>query len=228
MILLPEDSGENLLETFVHELAHLVRRDGWWNLVRRSSVAVLWVQPLLWSLSRRLEGVAEEVCDDFVVQFGADPARYAGHLLELAERALPPLAPAGVGMVSLRSMLARRIVRLLDTSRSLSTRAGTRAVLAMLVVGLTGTLLAGLLGVGSGQSEVLAEVADAKPASEKDTIRGQVVGPDGKPVAGATGDSLAPARPACRRNGSDQSLIRTECGDTSTSGRPPTPTAGSR
>ena len=142
-ILLPEDVGDNLRETFVHELAHLARRDGLWNLLRRSSVAALWVQPLLWVLSRRLEAAAEEVCDDYVVQFGADRARYAGHLLELAGRALPPVSPAGVGMVSLRSMLARRIVRLLDTSRSLSTRAGTRAVLAMLAAGLAGTLFAG-------------------------------------------------------------------------------------
>ena len=143
VILLPEDIDENLHDTFIHELAHLARRDGWWNLVRRSSVAALWVQPLLWILSRRLEGVAEEVCDDYVVQFGADRTRYAGHLLELAERTLPPLAPAGVGMVSFRSMLARRVVRLLDTSRSLSTRAGTRAVLAMLVVGLAGNAARG-------------------------------------------------------------------------------------
>ena len=145
----------------------------------------MWVQPLLWTLSRRLEGAAEEVCDDYVVQFGADRTRYAGHLLELAGRALPPVAPAGVGMVSLRSMLARRIVRLLDTSRSLSTRAGTRAVLAMLVVGLAGTLLAGLLGVGSGENEAMAQVAETKPAPNGETIRGQVVGPDGKPVPGA-------------------------------------------
>ena len=86
-------------------------------------------------------------------------------------------------MVSLRSMLARRIVRLLDTSRSLSTRAGTRAVLAMLAVGLAGTLLAGLLGVGSGQSEVLALEAETKAVTNSEAIRGQVVGPDGKPVA---------------------------------------------
>ena len=189
VILLPEDVAENLRETFVHELAHLARRDGLWNLVRRSSVAALWVQPLLWVLSRRLEGAAEEVCDDYVVQFGADRTHYAGHLLELAGRALPPVTPAGVGMISLRSMLARRIVRLLDTSRSLSTRAGTRAVLAMLVVGLAGTVLAGLLGVGSGKDEALAQLAEAKgdakdePKRESngEVVGGQVVGPDGKP-----------------------------------------------
>ena len=123
-ILLPEDAAENLRETFVHELAHLGRRDGLWNLLRQVATAVFWVQPLLWLLSKRLEETAEEVCDDYVVAFGADRTRYAGHLLELAERQLPPLAPSGVGMISLRSLLARRIARILDSTRTLSTRAG--------------------------------------------------------------------------------------------------------
>ncbi len=135
-ILLPEDVGKNLRETFIHELAHLARRDGLWNWVRRWSTACLWFQPLLWVLSRRLESAAEEVCDDYVVHWGAERAHYAGHLLELARRALPPAAPASVGIVSLRSLLARRVVRILDTSRSLSTRAGTRASVAMVAVGL--------------------------------------------------------------------------------------------
>ena len=53
VILLPDGVDENLHETFVHELAHLLRRDGLWNLLRRSSTALLWMQPLLWLLSRR-------------------------------------------------------------------------------------------------------------------------------------------------------------------------------
>ena len=113
----------------------------------------------------RLEATAEEVCDDFVVQFGADRTRYAGHLLELAGRALPPVAPASVGMVSLRSMLARRIVRILDTSRSLSTRAGRPAVAAMFTLGLAGTVLAGLLGVGAHKQKAVAELRPNKPRS---------------------------------------------------------------
>ena len=54
-ILLPEDVGNNLRETFIHELAHLARRDGLWNLLRRWAIAGCWFQPLLWVLSRRLE-----------------------------------------------------------------------------------------------------------------------------------------------------------------------------
>ncbi len=156
-ILLPEDVEQDLRDTFVHELAHLRRRDGLWNLVRRVATATLWVQPLLWVLSRRVEETAEEVCDDFVVAFGADRGRYAGHLLELAERLLPPLAPAGVGMISLRSLLARRIARILDSTRSLSTRAGRRTVTVTLLAGLAGTILASLIGVGDGSPSLLAD-----------------------------------------------------------------------
>jgi len=186
-ILLPDDVGENLSETFVHELAHLARRDALWNLLRHVAVAVFWVQPFLWVLSRRLESTAEEVCDDYVVQFGADRARYAGHLLDLARRALPPVTPSAVGMVSLRTMLARRVVRILDTSRSLSTRAGKRAVLTMLTVGILGTFGAGLLGVGGGRGakaqtpEKPLESTDRSNDKDK-VISLQVIGPDGKPV----------------------------------------------
>ena len=89
-------------------------------------------------------------------------------------------------MVSLRSMLARRIVRILDTSRSLSTRVGRRAVLAMIVAGLAGTMFAGLLGVdGRSRADALgkakADERNARP--EEKAVDGQVVSPDGKPVA---------------------------------------------
>ncbi|QEH35428.1 Regulatory protein BlaR1 [Aquisphaera giovannonii] len=181
-ILIPEGDDAGLRETFAHELAHLSRRDGLWNLLRRVAVAAGWVQPLLWMLSRRIEAAAEEVCDDVVVHLGADRAHYAGHLLELAGRSLPPVAPAGVGMISLRTMLARRVVRILDDSRSLSTRVGTLAVAATLAAGLCGTLLAGMLGVGGRD----AATGDAKESGSGGKVtRGRVVGPDGRPVPGA-------------------------------------------
>ncbi len=187
-ILLPEESEANLRETFIHELAHLSRRDGLWNLLRRLTSALFWFQPLLWVLSRRIEESAEEVCDDFVVAFGSDRTQYAGHLLELAGRTLPPLAPAGVGMISLPSMLGRRIRRILDSSRQLSTRAGRRAIAATLIAGLAGTILAGLVGVGTAARAVQGDQkGDAKGAAEDGPkiVKGQVVDPDGKPVAGA-------------------------------------------
>ena len=185
-ILLPDDPGPTLRDTFVHELAHLARRDVWWNLIRQIASAVLWFQPLLWVVSRRIEVTAEEVCDDYVVQFGGDRASYAGLLLELAGRALPPSASTAVGMVSLRSLLSRRIVRILDSSRSLSTQAGTRSLLLMLLAGLAGTVGAGLLGVGGPRTAAAGPEDEKAPAGVRTrTVTGRVVDLDGRPVAGA-------------------------------------------
>jgi beta-lactamase regulating signal transducer with metallopeptidase domain len=187
-ILLPEDAEQHLRDTFVHELAHLGRRDGLWNLLRQLATAALWVQPLLWVLSRRIEETAEEVCDDFVVAFGADRGRYAGHLLDLAGRRLPPLAPAGVGMISLRSLLARRIARILDSTRSLSTQAGRRTLTATLLAGLAGTILAGLLGVGGGSRNLRADEPNpAIPANNADPIPA--------PTSAATGQAIKTSQP---------------------------------
>jgi len=194
-ILLPEDADQNLRETLVHELAHLVRRDALWNLLRHSATVLGWYQPLLWILSRRLEATSEEVCDDFVVQIGTDRARYAGHLLALATRTLPPPSPSAVGMISLRSMLARRVIRILDVSRRPCTRLGVHAAGLILAAGAAATGLAGLLGAG----QAVREVKDTGPKVETSAggtstatlaaagrASGQVLGPDGKPVAGAT------------------------------------------
>lgn len=187
-ILLPEDVDEDLHDAFVHELAHLARRDGLWNLVLRLSSAFLWFQPLLWALSRRLESSAEDVCDDYVVHFGADRARYAGLLVAFAGRALPPRGPAAVCMISARSILARRVRRVLDSSQSLSTRAGKNAMLATLALGISSTAFAGLLNVGGRPlpSEATEPpVLEKPPASGADVpITGRIVDPEGRPIAG--------------------------------------------
>ncbi|MFO0891290.1 MAG: M56 family metallopeptidase [Isosphaeraceae bacterium] len=194
-ILLPEDADQNLRETLVHELAHLVRRDAHWNLLRHSATVLGWYQPLLWILARRLEATSEEVCDDFVVQIGTDRARYAGHLLALARRTLPPPSPTMVGMVSLRSMLARRVVRILDASRRPCTRLGVRAAGLILAAGVAATGLVGLLGAGQAAREVKEKGPEAGSSpdggptaarADAGRVSGQVVGPDGKPLAGAT------------------------------------------
>jgi beta-lactamase regulating signal transducer with metallopeptidase domain len=143
-------------DILVHELAHLRRNDCFWNLVRHTATAILFFQPLIWRLSRRLAATAEEVCDDYVVQFGGDRSAYANRLIDIATLSAAPLTATGI--VSLRSMLAMRVARILDTSRSLSTRVGNLLLALLLVVGLSATLLVGLLGV-----EPNRVVADANP-----------------------------------------------------------------
>lgn len=208
-VLLPEaDLSLPLTDVLIHELAHLSRRDCHWNLLRGLATAVFFYQPLLWKLSRRLEATAEEVCDDYVVQFVGKREKYAHRLVDVAELAVAPLTGVGVGIVSLRSLLARRVERILDTSRSLSTRVGSLVLLVVLLGGTVGTAIVGLVGVGPNSSLAEAQPSDdalrpradnrpadvsTKPATAMPDDKneyvleyaGTVVDPDGEPVEGA-------------------------------------------
>ncbi|HVU87663.1 MAG TPA: M56 family metallopeptidase, partial [Pirellulales bacterium] len=146
-ILLPDELPELPLATvFVHELAHLRRRDCLWNVVRQVVCAVLFFQPLAWRLSRRLEVSAEEVCDDHVVEHGADRGTYADILVSLAERTLLPASSAVVPLVTFRSLLGRRVARILDRTRRLSLSISLTALALILAGGLAATLGTGVLG----------------------------------------------------------------------------------
>ncbi|MHC4178075.1 MAG: M56 family metallopeptidase, partial [Planctomycetota bacterium] len=181
----PDGSSDR--EVLVHELAHLARRDHVWNLLGRLSVAMLFFQPLLWFLLRRIVRTAEEVCDDYVVDFGLDRRDYARRLTEIAERFLPRGSAAGVGMISLKSLLGRRIVRILDVSRGLSVRVGLRSAAATLLVGGLGTLLVGLLAVGGDPVEGATDGETAGQAVTANTGEGD----DDDPVVveGGTADA---------------------------------------
>ncbi len=212
-ILLPEmESAAPVRDVLIHELAHLRRWDCHWNLLRHVITAVFFFQPLLWRLGRRLEATAEEVCDDYVVQFGGDRSDYAHQLLDMAERRLASLR-MGVGMMSLKSLLARRVVRVLDTSRSLSTRVGNLLVILVVTGGLIGTTIVGFVGLGPEPGQLVAaqepnektpepseSTKPQKPSattSEKaltdagegqtshETYRGRVVDEKGQRVSGA-------------------------------------------
>jgi beta-lactamase regulating signal transducer with metallopeptidase domain len=159
-VLLPEvDQSLSIREVLIHELAHLRRRDCHWNLLRQMATAAFFFQPLLWKLSRLLETTAEEVCDDYVMEFGGDREAYAHRLVDIAELSSTPIAPAGVGIVSLRSMLARRVTRIMDASRPLSTRVGSLLLTLVLAGGLIGTTIVGLVGISPRPS--VAEASDS-------------------------------------------------------------------
>lgn len=207
-VLLPEVYIRMALrDLLIHEMAHLRRHDCHWNLLRRLTTAVFFFQPLLWKLSRRLEATAEEVCDDHVVQYGGDRQAYAHRLVDIAELSSAPVAAAVVGIVSLRSLLAKRVARILDTSRSLSTRVGSLLLTLVVAGGLLATSVVGLVGIGPQSLLAEAErgvgnsddaVPVEEPVTENDveasesqededliTVRGQVVDPQGRPVDGA-------------------------------------------
>ena len=183
-----------LEKAFAHELGHLRRRDTLWNLIQRVSLAFIFFQPLLWRLLYRLETTAEEVCDDYVVRHCQDRAGYAQQLVELAESNL--LAPnmAGLGMFKTnRSMLGQRVVRILDSTRTLTTQISGPIVGTIIALAFVCATLGGFIGNGNSPFAVLTSTAENEggdsPADETPnesvTLTGTVVDSNGKPVAGA-------------------------------------------
>ena len=128
---------------------------------------------------------------DFVVQFGGDREDYANRLVDIAELSTARIAPAGVGVVSLRSMLSGRVTRILDTSRTLSTRVGNLILAIVLACGLLGTGVTGMLGLNPAPvNEPVATTNNADTDSDNEStpdprFKGQVVDPDGSPVVDA-------------------------------------------
>ncbi|NQT15879.1 MAG: PD40 domain-containing protein, partial [Planctomycetes bacterium] len=170
MILLPEGDPacrESESDVLVHEAAHLARRDHLWSFVGRLSAAVLFYQPLVWLLARRTVCAAEEVCDDQVVDFGSDRRDYARRLTDVAARLQPRLAVAGVGMVPRKSLLRRRIVRILDSSRTLSVRTGLGAASATVLIGGLVTTLVALATIDPHRAEAATDDEQVAPVVER-------------------------------------------------------------
>ncbi len=70
-----------------HELAHAIRQDGLFNIIRVMATAIHSPNPLAWFASRHLRISEEQAVDDTVVASGTRPARYAELLASIASGA---------------------------------------------------------------------------------------------------------------------------------------------
>ncbi|HEY4088674.1 MAG TPA: M56 family metallopeptidase, partial [Bryobacteraceae bacterium] len=98
---LTEESREAVL---CHERAHIRSYDFLFRLLAEMTRALIWFQPLIWIVSRRLREEQELACDDRVLASGVKPSAYAKLLLDWD---LTPATPA-IGMAS-RGSLKRRL-----------------------------------------------------------------------------------------------------------------------
>jgi beta-lactamase regulating signal transducer with metallopeptidase domain len=149
MILLPASALTGLTSSeldliLAHELAHVRRYDMWVNLLQRLAEVILFFNPALWYLSRRIAALREYCCDEFVCREGngrSERARadYASALLHVVELASPTMA-ARPNLAALAadghfpSELRRRVARLFGeplTEPLRLSRGGLAAVLAM-------------------------------------------------------------------------------------------------
>lgn len=198
VILLPASAltglgSEELMLVLAHEIAHLRRFDLWAAMVQRFAETVLFFNPAMWFLSRRVSELREFCCDELVCHSAASSQknvrlRYAEALLHVASLSLESGAGEsridGPNLTALAasgrspSELRRRISRMLNEPVSEPFPTG-RGLLVAFGAGLICMLLPGLLPT----------IADEpKPGAATATQREfhlQVNGPDGKPVPNA-------------------------------------------
>jgi len=88
-------SGDSALQAVLyHELAHVLRRDGWIVLVQTLAQILHPFNPFVWLTNIRLFRRREQICDDFALRHTAiEPQRYGEMLLRFLEmKSFAPLA----------------------------------------------------------------------------------------------------------------------------------------
>ena len=109
-IILPlgkHEAGLPEKEVFLHELAHLKRRDPFWNLLVRITRIIIPFQPLIWIYTRWIAVTNDYVCDDYVMNSIENHRSYASNLAHLARHYHPRgyEIEVGAGFISVKSSL---------------------------------------------------------------------------------------------------------------------------
>lgn len=171
--------SESLEAVLRHEVAHLANRDLLWSLLHRLLTIALWPQPLLWLLRRPMNAAAEELCDGHVLAAGIPGSRYAECLLNLRESLRAQPCPSlGIGAISSRSALGKRVEAILDAKRSRMIRLSRPSIVALRI---------GALALAASAALVFARPSASQGPIQDNWITApyqgtiQVVGPDGKP-----------------------------------------------
>ena len=197
VVLLPMSwrqwSESKLQAVLAHELAHVRRAD--WLVVTLAELnrAMYWFHPVAWIVRRRLSELAEQNCDDAVLEADGNRTLYAGYLLEVAasltsvgSRYRPPFQ--GVAMAR-KPNVETRIDAILDASRPLARRLGAMGILILLAIGIPAILLAAALRPETADTKEMS-AAGTNPKAEVNT-QSQTTKekPAAAPQAGAANDA---------------------------------------
>ncbi len=146
-ILLPE--GISITDAILyHELAHHRRHDCFWNMVSEIACALMPLQPLMAVLSNAIEETSDYVSDNYALAFGDEAHSYAVQLASIAAQfqPVPAEAAVGVGFISSKSCLIKRIEHILDESGRflISVKANVVSTVILFAFGIS--VLTGFVG----------------------------------------------------------------------------------
>ena len=130
--LIESSSTDDLEPLILHELAHVRRYDCFANWVQVVLQIVHWYNPFVWIANRQIRREREQACDDRVlVATGLKRKEYGSSLVKVLETA-PRRQVLSLGLVGVAESwdsLKRRLSRIMDTKRIISTRLSVPALL---------------------------------------------------------------------------------------------------
>ena len=183
MILLPSSaltglSTDELELIIAHELAHVRRQDLWVNLLQRLVESILFFNPAMWWLSRRISTLREYCCDDLACSMADESTdaqmRYANALLHAVElhkketsnpdaaQQVASLAASGRSPSELRRRVARLFGEPLKEPRQLSRKYALVLTMMVLVFTVAPFVLAGEQSVDKPTAGELRESESAE------------------------------------------------------------------
>ena len=202
-------TAEELEMILAHELAHVRRYDMWVNLLQRLAEAVLFLNPAIWWLSRRISTLREYCCDELACRLTADATEqsrilYSSALLRVAELAQSQSPVGNVAALSADgrspSELRRRIARLCGEPLSeplQPSRGGLLTVLALAILLSIGPIVKSSVEKPKAVNRTTDSHPEPTPhvrvepvkaetkAKSPATISGRIILPDGSPATTA-------------------------------------------
>jgi beta-lactamase regulating signal transducer with metallopeptidase domain len=140
IILLPRklvgrlNQGE-LEALIIHEFSHIFRWDDWTKLGQRIIEALMFFNPAVRWIGRRLDLEREIACDDRVVEHLGNPGEYAQCLTRLTQLSVMPAGASLIpGVLTSHKQIFQRFERLLGGRHDRSTRFSRRGFLGASVV----------------------------------------------------------------------------------------------
>jgi beta-lactamase regulating signal transducer with metallopeptidase domain len=203
-LLLPDGiferfSLEELRHIFLHEMAHIKRRDLEINWLAAVLQMVHWFNPVLWLAFARMKADRELATDALVLARvgAAENIPYGETILKALENIVRPAFPPGlVGIAESKASLKERLRAIARCGSAKPWRWLAAAILVIIaVIGLTGAQLDPDTGLSPGifriwRDHVVDENPDQPHFAEADapsparvTLTGRVVSPEGKSVS---------------------------------------------
>ena len=177
-LLLPEGMVETLDRdelryVFLHELAHLKRRDIAVNWLMAALQLMHWFNPLIWYAFYRMRADREIACDALVLSRTqpGESKSYGRTIVSLLERfSQPRRVPGLAGIVEDKSQIKRRIIMIALFKRDSMLRSVVSLVLlaALACVVLTDARGAPEGGTGAGDTRDTVFVANEEEQAERD------------------------------------------------------------